>query len=575
MQVGFGVGIASAWGDGRRVKLQQEVEVILSSAAHGRIFKVKESQGIDFKEEAGRRNGPNIEPGKPQNPEAATKLADEVACMANSPAGGGLIVGVEDATGKIIGTELDEDWLRQRIYEGVDVAPDIVAKRVEGQRILVIYVAPAPEPVEDTSGKLRWRVGDSCRPVDRSEWWERRRAQQAFDEMAQQTDKTVLDVRSGAMEIVSRTLPAAVNQTDEETLRSLGALGAEGNLTVAGELLFTSHSVSVIELSVFDVFGGKITNRIHGEPGKSVLEQLDAFEQALRVVNKNNTVVEGFVHTPIPEIPYSAVREALLNAMIHRDWNRSEPIDVRWVELDSTLIVRSPGGFPPAITSANVLSNRAARYPALADLYRAIGLVDKQGVGVDRMYQSMIALGHRPPTIEEIAGPFVETTLVGGEPVLPVLELMSRIVPEPRQRDYRIAIILYLLFARAFVTENSVAGGLQSGLESALNALESAQQTTVDGEPLVEEYGEVWKLGTSARKILAQGGRLPYLSTNVSDMEKVAVSWLREVGDLTTSTLVDLCSVSRGTANKCIEKLIADGVVERIGGGRSTRYRLL
>ncbi|MDK4240653.1 hypothetical protein QPX19_03035 [Corynebacterium pseudodiphtheriticum] len=86
---------------------------------------------------------------------------------------------------------------------------------------------------------------------------------------------------------------------------------------------------------------------------------------------------------------------------------------MHWIELDSTLIVRSLGSFPTAITSYSVLSNRAARYSASADLYQALGLVDKRSDGVDRMYQAMIALGHRPPMVEEIAAPFVETTRVG------------------------------------------------------------------------------------------------------------------------------------------------------------------
>lgn len=563
-----------ARGSNSRASLRRAVSDILESAAHGRIPTPSETQNIYFKEEAGRRIGSQIEPGKPHNQLAATKLADEVARMANSPMGGALIVGVEDKTGQVIGTELDVDWLRRKIYEGVDVAPDIVAEQVQGQRVLVIYVAQAPEPVEDTHGRLRWRTGDSCSPVDRAEWWEHRRNQQGFDEMAQRSNARVTDVRAPALDVVRRSLPETANDTTEEILHKLGALDSAGDLSVAGALLFTPTSTSVIELVVFDVFGGRITNRVMGNAGTSVLEQLEQIEQALRLVNKNNTVVNGFVHTPIPQIPYSAVREALLNAMIHRDGNRSETIDVRWVELDSTLIVRSPGGFPGEITADNVLSNRSARYPALADLYRAIGLVDKQGVGVDRMYQSMIALGHRPPTIEEVDGPFVETTLVGGAPALPVLDLISRIVPEPRQRDYRIAIVLYLLFNRAFVTEESVARGLQAGLDSARNALDAASQTTVDGAPLIERYDGVWRLGASAREILRSGGYLPYMSTEVGAMEKVARMWLTEVGDISTTDLMELCGVSRGTASKCFEKLLDDGTVARVGGGRSTRYRM-
>ncbi|WP_047260307.1 DUF5635 domain-containing protein [Corynebacterium uterequi] len=560
--------------DGRREALRRQVEAILASATEGRLVTTDETQDVDFKEEAGRRRGSIIEPGQSENQEAATKLANEVACMANTPGGGALIVGVEDKTGRLIGTELDVDWLRQRIYSAVDVAPDVLEHRIQGQRVLAIYVAPAREPVEDTGGSLRWRVGDACQPVDRSEWWEHRRSQHAFDEMAEDSSNTSDDVRPAALDIARRSPRVPSDLTTEETVRRLGALSSSGKLTLAGSVLFSALPTTVIELTVFDVHGGHIANRVVGEPGRSALEQLDQIEQALRIANKNNTLVERLVHAPVPQIPHSAVREALLNAMIHRDWNRSEPIDVRWIELDSTLIVRSPGGFMPAITSANVLSNRAARYPALADLYRAIGLVDKQGVGVDRMYQSMISLGHRPPTIEEVAGPYVETTLVGGEPVLPVLDLMSRIIPKPRQQDYRIAIIVYLLLSRAFVSVETVARGLQSQQEAGRTALEAASQTTVDGEPLVVRFKDVWRLGNTARAILGDGGQLPYLSTNVSDLTTVAYAWLREVGDLYTSDLMELCGVSRGTATKCIQEMQDDGMVKKLGGGRSTRYRL-
>lgn len=460
------------------------------------------------------------------------------------------------------------------------MAPDVVAKRVLGQRVLAIYVAAAAEPVEDTSDRLRWRVGDSCRPVDRAEWWEYQRAQSGCDPMAQVTTATLGDARPAALALARKWDPAFAELTDEELLRGIGALNAEGFLSQAGKLLFTSLDRTAIELSIFDVHGGQVLNTVVPEPEKSCLEQLDYLEQALNVVNKNNTVVEGFVHKPVPEIPRLAVREAMLNAIIHRDWNRSEPIDVRWIELDSTLIVRSPSGFPAAITSENVLSNRAARYPALADLYRALGLVDKQGVGVDRMYQTMIALGHRPPTIEEIAGPFVETTLVGGRPVLPVLELVSSIVPEARQDDYRIAIVLYLLFQRPFITIDVVARGLQSSKEAARNALEAARQTTVAGAPLIIAHDGVWLLGNACREILRKVEPSPfspvrYLSTDQAELTNAAMLWLSEVGDLATSDLMAMCGVSRGTAKACVDGLVDEERVITVGGGRSRRYRLV
>lgn len=168
-----------------RIQLEEAVEGIFASYQQGYLTKTRESQTIDFKEEAGRRNGREILPGNAENPEAATKLADEVACLANSPGGGALILGVEDGTGKLIGTELDVDWLRQRINNAVQVAPDIVVHTISGIRLLVIYVAQAREPVADTSDRLRWRVGDSCSPIDRAEWWQYIDSTRTVDTMAE------------------------------------------------------------------------------------------------------------------------------------------------------------------------------------------------------------------------------------------------------------------------------------------------------------------------------------------------------------------------------------------------------
>ena len=132
----------------RRDRLRQDVDVILASERDGVLTLRMEASAVDFKEEAGRRNGPALEPGETENPVAATKLADEVACMANSPGGGALILGVEDRTGVVLGTELNEDWLRQRIYQAIDVAPDIEVRAVGGQRLLVLLFPPRFDPLD-------------------------------------------------------------------------------------------------------------------------------------------------------------------------------------------------------------------------------------------------------------------------------------------------------------------------------------------------------------------------------------------------------------------------------------------
>ena len=103
-----------------------------------------EREQIDFKEEAGRR-GPRgtLTVGAPHNEEAARHLANEVACMANTPGGGAIVVGVEDRSGRLLGAALDAEWFRHRVYEHVGVAPGVKERVVQGIRLLVLYIAQA------------------------------------------------------------------------------------------------------------------------------------------------------------------------------------------------------------------------------------------------------------------------------------------------------------------------------------------------------------------------------------------------------------------------------------------------
>ena len=107
-----------------------------------------ESRHVDLKEEAGRRSRHGMGPSNPQSPEAATHLAEECACMANTPGGGALVVGVSD-DGNVVGTDLEPEWLRSRIYYLAQRQVTVDAKTVfiRDVRTLVMLISESIEPV--------------------------------------------------------------------------------------------------------------------------------------------------------------------------------------------------------------------------------------------------------------------------------------------------------------------------------------------------------------------------------------------------------------------------------------------
>ena len=101
--------------------------------------------------------------------------------------------------------------------------------------------------------------------------------------------------------------------------------------------------------------------------------------------------------TDIPEYPLRAVREAIANACIHRDYSRwSQEVAIRM--FDDRLEILSPGGLVRGMTIQDLGTGKyAARNPALAEAMREMGLVERFGTGIRMMRREMEALGSAPP----------------------------------------------------------------------------------------------------------------------------------------------------------------------------------
>lgn len=579
---------------GDRARAREAVEACLATLRSGVLPDDAERQRVDFKEESGRRgSGGRLLPGSPENTKAADQLADEVAAMANTPGGGALIVGVENRSGDLLGTELDAEWLRQQIYRRVDVAPDIEMVMERGIRLLVIYVAEAREPVEDTSDRLRWRVGASSVPVDRGEWWTHRQGRAGWDAMSRPSSLGLDHVTSGAV-AVAREYLSRRDISDEvqqdlakaatpDMLRQIGVLTVDDHLTEAGALLFCPSPRPWLTWSRLDVEGGDILARDDPHQSLSLLEQIHRVEALLEAANDRVTISGEFAERTVRELPMRSAREAVLNGVVHRDWNLHEATTVTWVEEDVSLTVVSPGGFVGGINEDNVLAQRFSRSPALADAVRALGLVDKQGIGVDRMYREMVTLGHRPPLLIEEPGPRVRTRLVGGRPVVPVMRLTSHIQPVARQRDVQVALVVYTLLHRPFTTAEQMATVLQRTPSEAAEALETTYRCVIDGRPLIKPYKDAWLLSPDARRLVngAKSDRellrrlrvLWYVGPNPQDAPAVADWWLSAHDRITSGDYAALSGLTPAGARGALDRLVDDGqLVRGEVAGRNAHY---
>ena len=577
-----------------RARSRKAVETCLESLKMGVLPDSAERQRVDFKEEAGRRGAAGrLLPGSTESTKAADQLADEVAAMANTPGGGALIIGVEDHSGDLLGTDLDVEWLRQQIYRRVEVAPEIEARVEQGIRLLVIYTAEAREPADDTSGRIRWRVGAASVPVDRGEWWARRQDRSGWDPMARLTTFTMDNVKPEAIAVAREYL--ARRDTSDETqadlasaapsdmLRRIGVFSVSGYLTEAGALLFCPAPRPWLTWTRLDVEGGDILAYDAAYEGLSLLEQIERVESLLDAANDKITLPGEFSERALRQLPMRSAREAVLNGVVHRDWNLQEPTTVTWVEADASLTVISPGGFVGGISADNVLTQRFSRYPALADASRALGLVDKQGVGVDRMYREMVTIGHRPPLLVEEPGPRVRARLAGGQPLLPIIRLTSKIQPTARQRDVQIALIVHTLLRTPYTTVQRMSKVLQRTAEEAAEALEIAHRCVVDGHPLISPLKNVWTLSKEARRIvggqvsdrkmLRRQGVLWFMAPGAEESPEVVSQWFEAQDRITSGDYSALTGLTPAGARGALDRLVQEGrLVRGEAAGRNAHY---
>lgn len=545
-----------------------------------------ETETLDFKEDRGHAT---------QRPSATRAYADElaahVACLANS-AGGILVVGVQDrmpGAAAFTGSDLDVQLLRRRVWELTEPSLTCeVRERTEpttGARLLVARVTAATG-VHTVKGRYRHRVGAQCVDMDPQAIVER--MGRLHDWSAERSSAGLGDIDGEALTVARRLLRDSGEQSrialaearDRELLRRLGVLDTERDgLNRAGSVLLCSHDG---ELRLLyrrrNQPGGDTVQRVE-DAGQPLLVELDRVLSRIEVNNVHTGPTRGAVRGLRERIPAAAAREAIVNAIMHRDWSQAYPIEVSHVV--DRLEVVSPGGFPPGVRTTNLLTTPSRpRNPALAEAMRTLRLAEREAVGIDRMFREMILIGHEPPVFS-VDEQGVRCVLLGGEPVEPVLALTGRLSRSARQ-DVDLAIVLNQLFDHAQVSPETLAVPLQRPVEEARAALRSAtaQRLEDDEAPVVVEartsLPEGCRLGDRARRLLAE--RLPYFGVAApSEAEPTVLETARLQGTVRNSDLTELTGLSQTQVSQLLTRMRDSGTIE-VGStsdrGRSVFYVL-
>jgi ATP-dependent DNA helicase RecG len=192
----------------------------------------------------------------------------------------------------------------------------------------------------------------------------------------------------------------------DDLLKEIGAVDTDGKPTVCGVLLFTEYPQQWLPQSsvVFAKFVGKTPRGESGLAGYTRREELTGplprlIEASWNIIWSEmavSAVVKGLEREETYEYPQFAVREAIVNAICHRDYRlKGRRIEIRMYS--DRLEVISPGGLPGFITVENIKDEHFSRNPRVVNGLFQWGYIEELGLGIDRMMEVMQQAGQKPP----------------------------------------------------------------------------------------------------------------------------------------------------------------------------------
>lgn len=351
-------------------------------------------------------------------------LAASLAAMANS-SGGTVLVGLTPRAGRLQGLPDPSAVLDLTLEAALSTSPPLIIPvpqviLLEGRPLLYVSVPAGLPHVYSVDGKYLVRDGARNRGLAPRAL---RRLMMARGQLSWEAevpeDATLKDLDWEAVGVYVQSLEGW-EQIDPETvlLRRGCLVKQEGEFwpTLAGLLLF-GHApqrwVRGAEIEAARFSGSEMSDTFVRQTLTGTLpNQLRQAEAFLRDQMRTQVHIgEGLTRVERMEYPPEAVREALVNAVAHRDYTITGD-QIRAFLFADRLEVTSPGHLPGPVTVDNIVDERFSRNEVIVQVLADMGFIERLGYGIDRMLRLMQDFELPAPLFEETAGGF-RVTLLG------------------------------------------------------------------------------------------------------------------------------------------------------------------
>lgn len=347
-------------------------------------------------------------------------------CALANEGGGHIILGITDKRPRsIVGSDAFADLERTRtgLTERLHLRVRTELASPAGKRVVIFEVPPRPRGVPlHYEGTYWMRSGDALVPMTADE------LQTIFDEARPDFSALVCpqasidDLLPEAIEHfrrlwLARSGTAELANLPPSQLLAAAELLTDGKPTFAALILLGSPAALGKHLAQAEVIyeyrnhESEIDYQQREEFRSGSLLLLDRLWTLIDRRNGLNHFQDGLIRREIATFNNSSVREALLNALCHRDYRNGGSVFVK--QWPTTLSIISPGGFPPGISAENILFQQFPRNRRIAETLARCGLVERAGQGADRMFRTALLEGKSPPDYTHTGSHQVYLTLRG------------------------------------------------------------------------------------------------------------------------------------------------------------------
>jgi ATP-dependent DNA helicase RecG len=537
-----------------------------------------EDDTLDFKRAQRSRN------------DTADDMADAAVCFANA-GGGTIILGVADGeTGAeaFLGTDMDAALLRRRIYEVTSPHLDVVVRdRTHlGKHLLEITVQEGLD-VYSTHQKMptrRWM--DSCVQMTAAEVSRLHEDRRGGDWSASDAHRAISEIDPEA-ELVLRSLARRTKDTTlidlasgstlRDLLAALGLLTPNETLNRAGELLLCAPTERR-EVIVYQHRGSAGGEADHGRrwSGPLVLAYTELLSTVEARIGTTPVNLPSGQQVQIEDYPTVAVREAISNAIMHGDHRERRPVYVE--HSPQVLQVVSPGPLVAGISPDNILTHPPKpRFPVLAEVMRSLGLAERWGQGVDRMFREMIRTGRDVPVVDVTSNAETSVRFLGSPPNTRVTKFISDL-PSTDQDDTDVLLLVSYLTRHKTVTAQKLSVVTQRDVDTAQSVLErvaNAESGFIEPTKGTENRRQpTYRFRGSA--VATLGPALAYQARPAqTERDKKIVDHVREYDSVNNGTVQRMFDVDVHAASSILQDLVQRELLVRTSEqsrGKAVKY---